>query len=866
MKRLGIICVTLAASVCSSARGEDTLPENSPEWTGARYFTNNLPWTISSVLSGTEGLGKWGPGDLTITSLSDFTGDVILAGGETILMPDNDIWDPPSGALGKSRVARTIVVSNATLRAVGKNSFAGGGRSATPVRADLKFYDATLDLTTNFTFNAGNVYLHNSIVKFHGGLGGWGSFFANNLHFSGDRAVVFSNEVAASGGSYNYSGVTVGKFTPEGDLVPSYQGVIDVPDMTGDSDSDVVFQMPLIWTSGENTTGSGFRKTGVGTLELGQNDQRGAKSSNYTGDVDVVEGTLKMASNHAVIDADRTSVFGAANHPHTFTIHPEGTLWLAGKDLPGQFYATSAITLHVKGGTFRVSGGNVNGLGRTIFENATVDVQGGAGPKYGPFWSVDSPAATNKWEAMYWPAIGFNQGVTFRGTNDYTISGGTYHFGTANGTQPTDLELDGVNLTLSAKLVDAPPWFTINYANDAFGRSYITKTNHPGQLLNMRKTGSGTLTLDTLENVTKGRIEVAAGTLRLKVRGNNQYAAVKSPLGDLSDSNRVALVMSGGVLEFTASDTLGQAACVNNSQFIISNATIRSTGDWANSLPLLTLYNAEFDYTAGLNGGNFNAPYGAFIFAQRVVWDGTRPYDLPFKGSGRGAYFALGFQDDHYEVVDANGLTNIHGKCEFRVMDITRNAAPDVTIGVPLKTQATWSNGPRWGKGTRFWTGLLKTGPGTLSLNGTDPEDKYYTEATRVAEGTLLVDTHKFKSTNVFVQAGAYVGGTGTVKRVTLSDGGGLTAAPGQTLPLMVTEIELPENGTVKLDIPHVGDLSEVTTLRVPVAKNAALAGVTWACTVNGGEPPQGYRASAMVSGDVLYGVFAKSGLAILVR
>ncbi len=858
--------------------------EQSPEWNNARYFTNDLPWTINAILTGSEGLGKWGAGSLTLSGASTFTGDVLLAGGEiNLTTPDNDNVNTQVGALGNPRVARTVVVSNATLRMVGKNSFGGSGRSTTPIRADLNFYNATLDLTTNFAFNAGNVWLHNSTVKFHGGLNHWnrcdlvsdpgdsafwGAFYANNLYFSGDRAVTFANEMTnLSTGEYRRAGVSVGKFSPEGKGVLSQQGIIDVPDMTGNGNSDVIFKVPLIWTSGANAPSSGFRKTGAGTLEFAQKDDNSsAKWSSYTGNVDVVEGVLKMSAGNATNNGDRPSSFGAARYPHTFTIHPGAELYMNSNDQMGQFYATNSITIHVKGGRFIQRGSVVNGIGRTIFEDATVDIQG-AGPSDNNYWWVESPSKTNQ-VTCTWPAIGFNQGVTFKGTRDYNISNAnaTYHFGTDNGATATELKLDGVGLTLGGKLVDAPPWYDRTWPADALGRRHITRTNHPAQLFNMRKTGSGTLTLNNVNSATKGRIEIAEGTLRLGNRGNKQYVATTSPLGDLSDSNRVALVMSGGVLEFTASDTLGQAACVNNSQFIISNATIRSTGSWANSLPYLTLYNAEFDYEKGHTGGVEPSYYGAFIFAQRVTWDGTRPYDLPFKGKGTGAYFALGFQDDHYEVVAANGRTNIHGKCEFRVMDITRSAAPDVTIGVPLKSQATWTGGSIWGSGTRFCTGLLKTGPGTLSLNGTDPEGKYYEEATRVAGGTLLVDTHAFKSTNVLVQAGAYVGGTGTVKRVTLAEGAGLTAAPGQTVPLTVTAIELPANGMACLDIPCLEDLTEVTALRVPVAQNVDLANVKWACTVNGGQPPNGYRASAVVQNGILYGVYAKSGLTILVR
>lgn len=869
-------------------------------WEGQRAFTNDTAWTISSALSGAEGLSKWGSGDLILSEASSFTGDVLLAGGTTLLTtPNNDVVNTQVGSLGNPRVARAVVVSNATLRMVGKNSFGGSGRSSTPIRTDLKFYNATLDLTTNFAFNAGNVYLHDSEVKFHGGLNHWGkytqvsgpndnafwgSFYANNLYFSGTKAVTFRNETTTlANDEYRRAGISVGKFSPEGTVKASQQGVIDVPDMTGNASSDVIFQVPLVWTSGNNAPSSGFRKTGAGTLELGTlDDNSSAKWSNYTGDVDVVEGTLKMSANYASILFDRPSVFGAARYPHTITVHPGATLQLAASDQMGQFYATNALTLVVKG-NYTQDGGAVNGLCRTIFDDATINLGNGAG-SFTFYFKPDAPTAvTNSYTGM-WPLVGFNGGVTFTGTKAYNLSNGnsTFYFGANGGAEPTELHLEDVtkdastDLTIAGKLVDAPIWYDASWPLDAYNRRYATKFRHAGQPFNMRKTGAGTLLLNNTQSTTTGRIEIAEGVLKLGKRGNADTPATVSPPGNLAISNRIALVMSGGVLEYTASDTLGQASCVNAATFVISNATIRSLtqnsstqAGWANAMPFLELYNAEFDIYGGLNSGNNNAPYGTFIFAHRVKWDGTRPYDVQPRGDA--CSFSLGHQNDTYTVLENNGaITNLHGKCEFYVADITADANPDVTLGVVLKAQATWGGAALWGA-TRFWTGLLKTGPGTLRLNSTGKlngrtGDYYYQEATRVNGGTLLVDSTAFRSTNVFVQAGAYLGGTGTVVRATIEAGGGFTAAPGQTRALNLQAVELPADRVVRLDVPCAEDLATVTALRIPVVSAVGLAEAKWSCTVNGGQPPAGYRAKAIVANGVVYASLAKSGVTVFIR
>lgn len=909
------MCEDISTWTTCRAKGADTVTSNNPitlyaaatnymhalevqgvGWSGQRYFTNDIPWRIDSVLEGSEGLGKWGAGEVIYSGKSSFTGDVLLAGGENLLTtPGNDVVNTQVGSLGNPRAARTVVVSNAVLRMVGQNSFGGSGRSTTPVRTDLKFYNSTLDLTTNFAFNAGDVYLHNSQVKFHGGLSHWGkcdkvsgpndsafwgALFANNLYFSGNRAIEFRNETTnLSNDQYRKAGVSVGKFAPDGTVKLSQQGVIDVPDMTGNADSDVIFHVPLVWTTGDNAPCSGFRKTGAGTLELGTlDDNNTAKWSNYTGDVDVVEGTLKMNANYASIADDRPSVFGAARYAHTVTVHPGATLNFAANDLMGQFFAMNKITLHVKGGRLQTNNGIVNGIGRTIFDSADISI-GNAPGSFTYWYKPAAPTAvTNKYVGS-WPSIGFNQGVTFTGTNAYNLSNGnaTYHFGADFGATPTELRLDditkdaAVDLTIAGRLVDAPTWYDATWPEDEYKRRYVGNLRHAGQPLNLRKTGAGTLLLNNVNSATTGRIDIAEGVVQVKARGNSDQPAPTSALGDLTAPGRT-IVISGGTLQMLASDTFGQAACVNTCTFAVTNGTIRQDGEWANALPYLDLYDANFVYNGGLGTGNFNAPYGTFIFARKVRWDGTRPYDLQPRGNN--CVFALGHELDEYREIDG-AITNLHGKVEFEVADITRDANPDVTIGVTLKSQATWGGDHNyvWGT-TRFHNGLVKSGSGTLRLNGTGRiqnrnanDNYYYKEATRITGGTLLVDSTAFASTNVFVEAGAFLGGTGTVARATIESNGGFTAAPGQMRALNARAIDLPSDGTAGLDIPFLGDWDDLKALRVPVVTGAAnLASVKWNVTVNGAPPPKGFSANAVLSNGIVYGVIARTGFTFIVR
>ena len=870
------------------------IPSGSTMSPGSTIFNNANAYTLGGA-GGIGGMGlfiKRGNGSLTISGVNhSFTGDVMLEGGVTILSGDKDSPDIISGALGNPRAARTVTVTNATLKITGKNPFGGGGRSKTAIQTALKFYNSTFELCPNFAFSAGDVYLHDSSVIVHGGYptsnpgGRWGSLAAENLFFSGTHPLTIQGNVEGSGIAQTYAGMLLGKFA---------QATIDVPDITGNADTDVFIKMPVFRinanAAGDKGFSSGFRKTGAGTLELGGRDgYSNFSNSDYYGNVDIVEGTLKMSYGAATYDFNRSSAFGAAQLAHTFTVHPGATLQLASSDLQGQLYATNRITIHVNGGILSQNAGVANGLGPLILENATLSYSGANSQNN--FYVVSEDRTQTNNVPVVWPTFAFNGGVSFLGTTPYSLSNGNsgngvhsrFFFGTDDG-RPSDLYVseitgngtadDTPDVILDARLEDAPPWYA---ATTVGNKRIVTGLNHPGQSLNMRKTGPGMLRLDNRYSTTTGRIEVVEGTLciggKMQSYEANFERPANTPLGDLRDPNRTALVLNGGMLWIINDDTFGQGSAVNGATFAVTNGTIRQSAGKANPLPVLDLYDATFDYSGANTGFHSDLavaqPWGTFIFSQRVRFDGTRPYNLQNRGGN--CYFSLGWQSDSYQTPStyntSGGYIDQHGKTEFYVADITGDANPDVTIGVVLKFPCHW-NGNQYNtlySKTYFRTGLLKTGPGTLRLNSADATH-YYSEATRVNAGTLLVDTHTFNSTNVLVQTGAFLGGTGTVVRATIETGGGFSAAPGQTAPLTLNEVELPPTGLVMIDIPLVGGQSNLDGYSVPIVTAAGLEGASWNVTVNNGPAPRGYNASAFVSNGVVYGRLVHKGLVVIVK
>lgn len=871
-----------------------TIPSGTAVAPAGTTFTNATAYTLGGAggIAGTGAFAKHGAGDLTISGVNNsFTGDILITGGTTILSGNKDQSDIVSGALGNPRAARTVTVTNATLKITGKNPFGGGGRSKTAIQTALKFYNSTFELCPNFAFSAGDVYLHDSTVIVHGGYptstpgGRWGSLAAENLFFSGTHPLTIQGNVEGSGIAQTYAGMLLGKFA---------QATIDVPDITGNADTDVFIKMPVFRinanAAGDKGFSSGFRKTGAGTLELGGRDSySNFSSSDYYGDVDVVEGTLKMSYGATTYDFNRSSAFGAAQFAHTFTVHPGATLQLASSDLQGQLYATNRITIRVNGGTLSQTAGVANGLGTLILENSTLSYSGANSQNN--FYVVSEDQTQTNNVPVVWPTFAFNGGVSFLGTTQYSLSNGNggngvhsrFFFGTDDG-RPSDFHVaeitgngvadDTPDVILDARLEDAPPWYAATTVGD---KRIVTGLNHPGQSLNMRKTGPGMLRLDNRYSTTTGRIEVVEGTLciggKMQSYEANFECPANTPLGDLRDPNRTALVLNGGTLWITNDDTFGQGSAVNGATFAVTNGTIRQSSGKANPLPVLDLYDATFDYSGANTGYHADLaeaqPWGTFIFSQRVRFDGTRPYDLQNRGGN--CYFSLGWQSDSYQTPStfntSGGYIDQHGKTEFYVADITGDADPDVTIGVVLKFPCRW-NGNQYNSlysKTYFRTGLLKTGPGTLRLNSADATH-YYSEATRVNAGTLLVDSHTFHSTNVFVQAGAFLGGTGTVVRTTIETGGGFTAAPGQTAPLTLDAVELPPNGVVALDIPFTGTREEMDSYRVPVVSASGLDGATWNVTVNGGPVPRGCVAGATVSNGVVYGTLSREAFTLIMR
>lgn len=863
---------TLYASVTNFIASEAT---TITSWNGERYFTNDVALTISAKLSGSEGLGKWGSGDLTISqSESDFTGDVILAGGTTFLTQAHDVKDTTTGALGNPRVSRTIMVTNgAALSIRGANAIGGGGTSVTPVLSDLHVVDATVNFQTNFACNLGDVYLHNATVTYYGGFPygwrHWGTLLCRNLYFSGNKTYSFPKNgdwKDNNSNPENNCGLLIGKWEPD------RMGEIRVPDLSGNSNVDVDFGWNLFCcvdnaNSTDGCIGS-FRKTGLGTLQLS------SSKNNFRGNIRVEEGTLKLFGAGAVLGSDRSCV-GNPQVVHTNYVGPGGTLWLAASDMQGQMYNDSKIVTHVDGGTLKETENCSNGMGPVILENATLDYAGHPGSTYIPAtkqsdgsWVTNGPTFKS-----HWGTFAFNGGLWVKGTNTLALANrkagnGTWsclYFG-ANGI--SDFRVDDItkssatDVTVGMRLLDGGVWCRHDQMR-------VTGTNRAATACSFRKTGAGTLEFndDSINSDFSGPVEVAQGVWKIS-RGDagwGRFYTENSPLGSTLRPHTIT-VHSGGELQLNNADVMGQLSkhCPGPT-VVVSNGTLRINSGCCNGLPNLKFHDGSIIYSNGSKGAR---NWGLFGFNGLAEFGGEKgvAYDLP-NGTANN-WISLGYGTDLSIATNAAKTAVLYrGFTEMRVHDVTANAQVDVTIRPVLQDLPDWPTRTSYdtvvgtGRPVYFSCGLRKTGLGTLRVTNTN----IYTGDTEVVEGALLVDSPSSKSP-VTVKANGRLGGVGQIPSAKLEAGGGFTAAPGQAGSLSISSLTLPENRVVSLDVAYAGDITESAFYEVPVVKSAGLENVTWNLTYNGGEPPTNYRLGVQVRNGVVYGSIGRSGLTIVIR
>ena len=825
--------------------------------TGKVVFNSSSAGTLDSTtstqsssespvgLSGAVSLEKRGTGTLTVNGMHSFSGNVdIYDGTYKVGSGATDKWNARNSQLGDPRSERTITVyTNGTLELVRTGTF-GGGTSGQDILANVEIRGGTLTMPASSCTGFGNLLFHNATLNGNTGASSyWPTYLIMGewLEFSSDTTTPYVFPSYQNGGLFMSRGKPVD---------------IRVPDITGNDNADVTFNVPIVdtyyasaeqkvpggWGVGDRWyCGTNFVKTGSGTLTLG------SMESTFRRDVVVSNGTLKLVGRAARAGVNINTTLGLSHVPHTVYVEPGAKLEFTTSDHLGQFYnEPTGITIHVRGGTFAQAANTVNGLGPLVLDNATLRYSGTTGG---------------------WPTLGFSD-VTFKGTSAYTlasVSDSYFAFG-MNGMRNLRVEKivsDGTYASAST------PDVTIS---SLIKDSANVWSGYGPRKSTFRKTGPGLLKLASYISDFTGDVEIREGVVTLVRKGTTQ-CPTSGPLGNMM-ADRTVSVCGTGELYIESSDMLSQACADYVASFVVSNGTVRFKSGTINAWPTVKFYDANLVYGNGVGASSTGdaAAWGLWAFRYPVTFDGTKPLSLPSNGSNN--IISLGYASDfREEYVASSGLTNCYGKTEFCVKDMTGDPCVDVDIGMGIQSLPYWttaSSADNIYRNRRHRCGLLKTGAGTLRIGGTFtcPENTRINEGALVFDGTLAEQNTGWGKSTMQVQSGAYLGGSGTVENVVIEEGGGFTSVLGQTEPLTINgTVTLPSSGNVPVNIVCTNNIKKIDSISMPIVKSANLAGAKFVPVFNGGATlPSRLCMSVSVRDGVVYGTINKKGMVISIK
>lgn len=553
----------------------------------------------------------------------------------------------------------------------------------------------------------------------------------------------------------------------------------------------------------KHVTGAGYYDTGLIKTGAGSMVLASAAST-FQGDIEVREGELVAAAPKS--DANSTlTVLGNALVSRSVYVGTNAVLTFKERNTLGVAEAaTPAVAITVDHGALNMTTNN----GHTTFGALTLD--------NGTFTYKGGSDATRG-------VMRLGGKLTLKGDVPYTFdlpSGATYCFINLNASPLTEINVADITGDSGA---DAS--FVIPFKDFA-------SSNSPTYAAGFVKTGLGTLYLTNAVNnwsTFSGDIEIREGTVVAEAAGG-------SPLGNGNAERRI-LVNTNCTLQLRQRNIQGGAAATNSlkAEIVVDHGTLL-LGDvgvikGVNTVGSLTLNDGTLNYA-----NMYNEPYGFLKVCRVFRLQGTAPYE--FEGS---------------TLPGCHMLLNAYPLTTFEVADITGDAAPDATFHFPFK------NHP----GSTAAAGLIKSGAGTMRVTAVST----YIGDTRVSNGVLRVDGNLNTSSLLTVEAGGWLGGTGTVKNVTVAAGGGFDVIQGQSRPLTVTgALSLEGGGTVR--IQNLGGLPgrEIQVVLADVA--GVITGAenvdAWTVEIEGVEPSVNYNLR-VVNNQLVAG-FAPQGTLISVR
>lgn len=662
-------------------------------------------------------------------------------------------------------------------------------------------------------------------------------------------ALTLSTTVFASGDLYKWTGAVNGNWTTDDVANWSLDGTaskwinwsnaliddsatqktITTPEWGGENPSATLLvvsnetsDITIVSSRGsqDTYTGSGGRMT-VGLKGANRFEKRGAGKltlknyNSFTGDLVVVEGELTTAgSNKGDVKDACTSPVGDWRTARTISVLTNGTLSLVSQGISGAGTSTKQIkaVLEAHGGTVNFASNFTTVLGDCWFEDATLNYTGGA---------------VDMWRTFCF----YGDYVKFSGTRAFTLYSPSVSYpGFAIGRfSQTKIIVDDMTGDSKDDLICTLPVRGITGRTDG--------QNAPGTF---EKCGAGTMALNNPWNTFCGDVRVSEGTLRM-AQGRAAIGETSSCYGNLTVAHTVT-VDPGATLFVDGNDMQGQY--YNNSMLTvhINGGTLRQKTQTSNGCGPVIFESATLEYSGCPGFEHWETVDGidvkrtgywpTFGFHGGVTFKGTNAYDLA-------CVYA-----NQYDTVGSRIGCGANGMSDICVEEITGDGKTDVNIGMPIADGPQWSQVEK--RGDKYYiigvnhaavpASFRKTGAGTLALSARND----YTGATSVHEGKLLVNGSVTNSA-ITVDAGAYIGGTGTVNSVTLADGAGLTAYVGQRVRLRAQTLTL-SGTTLNIDLAMTVDdpaLSNVSSIRIAEAESI-VGTISDVVVTYGGQPISG--------------------------
>ncbi|MFA6172128.1 MAG: autotransporter-associated beta strand repeat-containing protein [Kiritimatiellales bacterium] len=466
-------------------------------------------------------------------------------------------------------------------------------------------------------------------------------------------------------------------------------------------------------------------------------------------------------SANALTITSTLGIQGSSTSPRTLTLAGTGAVNVSGIVMNGTNTSAPVLSLNVAGGTTTLSGANTYS-GTTTISGGTLRI--GAGGTTGTLGTGnvvnDSSLVINRSNAITvsnnisgtGSLTQFGAGTTtLTGSNSYsggtTISGGTVAIATSNSLSTGVLTMNGGalqnsgtitntvmnNITLDSSGGAITGTGTMNLKGTISGTGGLTKGAGASMILSLY--GTNTYSGGT-SNLNAGRIQLfnvnALGTGKYYVTNNSTTYFSVTDLhtgnGGLGITNDIVILgTSGGNFNALHSDTL-------------LSGTISGSGSIS--------ANGYADGTLGLTGNNTNWTGGLLMTGSMLKLGHTNAL-----GTGTLTLQSLNAQlGVSTDLSGGNGVAN----------DIVLATANSTTISITnnLKLSGVIS-------GYGGTNGLTKSGAATLTLSGANT----YTGTTTVAAGQLAVDG--ILASDITVQNGAMLSGTGTLQAAVTVDAGG---------------------------------------------------------------------------------------------